>query len=363
LKSLCNRFTAHASASLDNSSASAGVRVEPLEDRCLFSISYHVFPKINQNSNFLQNIVAAPDGNIYFSSGLANQVLSITPSGGVKVYDTTAVSPHGPSSLAVGPDGNVWFDEIFGNAMGKVNLTTHTVSKLTIASGSTLSSPVQLALGPDGNMWTSGFNFTVERITSGGVVTPFTHPGGGSGPIISFNGQLYFANGNSIYHITTGGSLSATAIQAPSKANFEALTIGPDGNLWFTEDGNTDGKAIAGVKVFLDDKNTGMFTTGDRFTTTDAIGAYKFNLAPGTYKVGTVVPSGYKAASATLVSKTITAGAITSPTTVNFSLTATAGAPQIGCPRPTRRPPRASSVRPPVPACSRSGAKPAAPAQ
>jgi streptogramin lyase len=407
---------------------------ESLESRRLFAgISFHVFPAVAHNTNFLQNLVAGPDGNVYFSSGLANNVASISPSGGVKVYDTTSVSPHGPSGLTLGPDGNIWFDELFANAIGEVNITTGKVTAIQNASGS-LTAPVTLTMGPDKNIWTNSFDGEIQKVnaTTGAIAT-YKYSGSGSGQIISFNGQLYFASGTQIDRVTIGG-VFGTPIKMPSGGTVQGLTVGPDGNLWFTEganggssdffgyvtksntvkefpiattygsvmgiaapadgniyfrdgtnligvntagkiiatqdlgsgsdtsskeviagpDGNlwfnegfndqigvayvagaisgkvtnsADGTGIAGVKVFIDTKNTGTFVSTDPSVLTGTSGAYRFNEPAGKYVVRIVVPSGDKAISATSATVTVS---INKTATANFSLAVTTGAPEIG---------------------------------
>jgi virginiamycin B lyase len=164
---------------------------------------------------------------------LANQVGSISTTGTVTVYDTTSVSPHGPSGVTVGPDGNIWFDELFASAVGTLNLSTKSVSALKVTSGK-VNGPISIITGPDKNLWTTSFDGPIEKITTAGVVTTYAITGSGSGPLVSFNGQVYFGEGTSIGHITTAG-VQGSAIKAPSGGTIEALTVGPDGNLWFTE--------------------------------------------------------------------------------------------------------------------------------
>ena len=101
---------------------------------------------------------------------------------------TNGLSPNsGPSRIAAGPDGNLWF------------APTGTITEFT--TGLTPNStPLGIAAGCDGNLW-----FTeaarpgrIGRITTAGVVTEFT----------------------------TGLTPNAAPV---------GITPGPDTNLWFTE--------------------------------------------------------------------------------------------------------------------------------
>ena len=209
------------------------VVVEPLENRQLLTgIPFHLFPEIKQGTNFVQNLTPGPDGNVYFSSGLANQVGFITPSGAVKVYDTTSVSPHGPTSIVTGPDGNVYFDELFGAAVGKITVATGKVSKLNLSN--TIPAPAKMTLGPDNNLWIDSFDSVISRVSINGEVANFNYSGAGSGPIVSYNGELYFGSNNFIRRITVSGTFNG-AYTLPGGGNIKGLAVASDGNLWFTE--------------------------------------------------------------------------------------------------------------------------------
>lgn len=214
--------------------SSSGVVVETMENRQLFAaggLSFHLFPQINQNTNFIQNLTAGADGNIYFSSGLANNVASISPAGTVKVYDTTSIAPHGPNGVAAGP-GGIYLNS--GNNFGEVALPSGKVTDIPISQGVS----GRMTLGPDGNFWV-GNGGVIEQVQLNGLVTRYQFSGNGAGQIVSWNGQLYFTSGNFIRRISTGGSFDGNyQINSSTSANVEALTVGPDGNLWFTEQVN-----------------------------------------------------------------------------------------------------------------------------
>ena len=206
--------------------------IEPLEPRRLLAaaINFTEFPQIGGGTNFVQNLTAGPDGNVYFSSELANNVGSISPAGAVKIYDTTSIAAHGASGVAAGSDGNIYLNA--GNNFGMINLANGTVSAIPLSAA--LKSGGRMALGQDGNFWSDGFFATIERITPAGQVTDFNYSGSGSGQIVSFNGQLYFSSGNFIRDVSTSGTFG-TAFGTPSGGNVEGIAVGPDGNLWFTE--------------------------------------------------------------------------------------------------------------------------------
>ena len=87
-----------------------------------------------------------------------------------------------------------------------------------------------------------------------------------------------------------------TAISGVNFGDFKTVSI--SGSVF--QDTNDNGvrdtgeAGLAGVTVFLDANNTGVFATGDTTATTDANGNYSFtNLGPGTYHVAEVLPTGF----------------------------------------------------------------------
>lgn len=70
-----------------------------------------------------------------------------------------------PYTIAAGPDGNLWFTEATGNAIGRIT-PTGTVTEFT--DGITAVAKLNgIAAGPDGNMW-----FTEYEGDRVGVITP-----------------------------------------------------------------------------------------------------------------------------------------------------------------------------------------------
>lgn len=112
------------------------------------------------------------------------------------------------------------------------------VSVYPIPSG---SSPFGITLGPDGNMWfTEQFpSGSIGRITPAGIITEFPVAGSADSECIikGAGNDLWFASNQSrlIGRITTSGV--ATTYTAPGMAPF-CLTLGQDGNIWFTDTAN-----------------------------------------------------------------------------------------------------------------------------
>ena len=141
------------------------------------------------------DIVAGPDGNLWFVEGSA--IGRVTPAQTVTEF-SSELTGSGLSGIAVGPDGNLWFAESGNDRIGRITTGATPVITEFWMGISNNSSPQDIAAGPDGNLWfTEPGTDQIGRITPAGVVDEFPIPGSNNIPL--------------------------------------AITAGPDGNLWFTE--------------------------------------------------------------------------------------------------------------------------------
>jgi virginiamycin B lyase len=166
-------------------------------------------PRRNRNSCYVCNpclghqpttIAVGPDGAIWFT--VYGQIRRITTSG---AFDQRSETPPnvGPRTITAGPDGALWFTEDVGK-IGRIT-TTGAISEFPIPAEQVLISwgafPTSITAGPDGALW-------------------------------------FAETGNKIGRITTSGVVSEYAISArPS-----AIAVGPDHAIWFAEAGNRIGR-------------------------------------------------------------------------------------------------------------------------
>src|SRR5947208_15683450 len=84
--------------------------------------SFKEFPLPNPGSG-PTTIAVAPDGTLWFTEGAGNRIGRMAQDGsGLREFDL----PHpgsAPRIITVGSDGNFWFSEHLGNRMGRI---THT---------------------------------------------------------------------------------------------------------------------------------------------------------------------------------------------------------------------------------------------
>jgi uncharacterized membrane protein len=259
---------------------------------------------------------------------------------GVTVFldtNNTGVFAAGETTATTGANGNYSFANLGPG-------TYHVAEVLPTGFTQTTTSPAAIVTSSGANV--SGVNFgdfqavstvtsasisgTVFKDTSGsGVFTSCEAGLAGATVFLDTNNTGVFAagdttattdaNGNysftnlaaGTYHVvevlptgflqTTSSSTAITLIagQIVSAVNFgDFKMVSISGSV--LQDTTSNGichkyeAGLAGVTVFLDTNNTGVFAVGDTTATTDANGNYSFaNLGPGTYHVAEVLPTGF----------------------------------------------------------------------
>ncbi len=140
-----------------------------------------------------------------------------------------------PDQILTGADGNLWFDEIFSNRIGKIS-PAGDISSYTDPS---LADP-SFAVGADGEIWFMGPGASqIGRVTTDGVFSyfPLTLPTGLATDLQfiapGVGGEMWFTTTDGIGTISSTGTI--TFFQPKTKFPIGYLTAGPDGNMWFTE--------------------------------------------------------------------------------------------------------------------------------
>jgi streptogramin lyase len=140
--------------------------------------------------------------------------------------------------ITAGPDGNTWFTEETGNAVGRVTPGA-VITEFT--AGFPTGSPRGIVTGADGNLWVAmaGGDGAIARVTKAGVVTEFPVPTPGDPTDIAAgpDGNLWYVDpaANLIGRITPEGSVTEFTDGLSTDAEPTAIVKGPDGKLWFTE--------------------------------------------------------------------------------------------------------------------------------
>jgi streptogramin lyase len=218
---------------------------------CGGTITEYAIPTVSAKAS---GIAAGPDGNLWFTENNGNKIGKITTSGTITEY-AIPTSSAGASHIAAGPDGNLWFTEHGGAKIGKITTSgafTEYVLPTDCGPLACNQGPYGITAGPDGNLWFTEYGvcppcatFDIGKITPGGTLTTYRGQGNfafgiAAGP----DSNLWFTSYGSslIEKISTSGTVTAYATPT-SGASPWAVAAGPDGNLWFTENsGNQIGK-------------------------------------------------------------------------------------------------------------------------
>ena len=142
-----------------------------------------------------------------------------------------------PTGTTIGPDGAVWFTETGTNAIGR--LSGGVITEYPLPHGGT---PAAITSGPDGALWfTESGASRLGRIATDGAITEYPVPacagcsdGGQSDIAVGPDGALWFTStyGNAIGRMRIGGRAHWFGLSSAEAAPV-SITAGPDGALWF----------------------------------------------------------------------------------------------------------------------------------
>ena len=206
------------------------------------------------------HLVTGPDGAIWFTAfdimpveGMADgrsvhdAIVRMAPAGGFTVFPLSAEGSY-PDDIIAGNDGNLWFTEFEGNAVGRITpqgIITEFRVPSRPRSDQPPSQPHALALGADGNIWFPDMGGNkVARISPSGTLTEFATPVHSEDPFGSepygitagSDGALWFTEsaGRRIGRITLDGHITEFTVPGANHVP-EDIVTGGDGALWFLE--------------------------------------------------------------------------------------------------------------------------------
>jgi streptogramin lyase len=183
------------------------------------------------------SIQTGPDGRLWFTEFSSNKLGAITVNGSLSEYP---IAGSNPSLLCVGSDGRLWYAEQSAIEVGA--MTTAGVA----VHYPTNSPPLGTTLGPDARVWFSQSNSNFGAMTPSGSYTEYVTPWTSLQPSIALgpDGRIWAIAGvpqkivayGTGYNGSTLGSLAAYG-SFSGGANITRITAGPDGAIWFTENG------------------------------------------------------------------------------------------------------------------------------
>jgi streptogramin lyase len=261
----------------------------------------------------LGGLAIGPHGNVWFTVYDGDEIGRLDPRGKI-TYFSDGMTPNpehpvvgavGPRGITKGPDGNMWFTEYGADRIGRIapdGTITEFSAGITPPSGPAASdfsdsAPHSIVTGPDGNLWfTEEFADRIGRITPDGAITEFSagitpSPAQGlpgphqyqpasptqitQGP----DGNLWFVEqgANRVGRITPEGVITEFPVPVePSTFRYDdgregyriillnAITKGPDGNVWFSANGG--GPPVEGSSLARGDGAVGRITPSGEIT-------------------------------------------------------------------------------------------------
>jgi virginiamycin B lyase len=185
----------------------------------------------------LWGITSGPDGNTWFTEATGNAVGRVTP-GAVITEFTAGFLTGNPRGIVTGPDGNLWVTQAGGD--GAIARVTK-AGEVTEFPVPTAGDPTDIAVGPDGNLWyVDPVANVIGRITPAGSITEFTDGLSDAAEPTSIvkgsDGRLWFTEQASgkIGAITTAGVITEFSSGLSGSDQPADIAAGPDGKLWFT---------------------------------------------------------------------------------------------------------------------------------
>ena len=161
-------------------------------------------PDAFTSTAFLQDITAGLNGTLFFTDRGNNSLGTIDTSGNITSLPNSSITPNaGLRSIAARPDGTIFFVESLLGRIGKL-ATDGTITEISLGAG---HSPGDLVSAADGTIY----------FTDSVVPQP-------SGPAVAMIGR-----------ISPQGNLTEVSQGLTSNDSLLAITIGPDGAVYFTE--------------------------------------------------------------------------------------------------------------------------------
>ncbi len=220
-------------------------------------------------------IVADPlDGDLWFTEYRGNNIGRIDPA--TKAIDDDFPIPTAgsePEAITVNPSGNVWFTEWEADQIGVLNPTTGKIHEYPVAY-----KPEGIVADSSGNIWVSELNFATyidEYNSNGAQINQYTLPGAHKayGLTLGPDGDIWFTDSSgNIGTLTSSGTF---AFYPTTEAVPVGITTSPDGNIWFTGTGAAGYPNVIGVVTLSSTSNPtklavatqppGSVTSGDGF--------------------------------------------------------------------------------------------------
>jgi virginiamycin B lyase len=191
-------------------------------------------------------LTAAPNGDLWWGSITARKLTRLQNNALLPTVFSVLqgiLSPEaGPGlyQVAFEANGKGWVTGAFDNGIFPVNGDGSLGQRIAVPAGE--GGPTGLALGADGNLWYNQNAGYVGRVTPAGTITPFAkQDGSGAGSAIAAgaDGNVWYSVDGSngapgrIGWVTPSGTTTERTL--PGVSAIVSLTAGADGSIWATD--------------------------------------------------------------------------------------------------------------------------------
>ena len=192
------------------------------------------------------DIIARPDGSMWFSDPYAHRIRAIAPDGAARDIEAQVPADAEPQHMAAMPDGSVWYsDSRDDGGLGRV-WPDGTVTLMFYGQARDIT---RIAAGPGGDLWfltgrdpAQDGGPAIGRVTSSGEVASYRLPRGSMPADISVapDGTVWVANSGGadfgVGRLRPDGKL--TLFRGGPIEEAEHVAAAHDGRTWFTSTGN-----------------------------------------------------------------------------------------------------------------------------
>jgi virginiamycin B lyase len=191
-------------------------------------ITTHLLPKAG---SFPVSIVSGPDGALWFTESRGDRIGRITTSGVLTEYDIPTAHAFA-ADITVGPDGALWFTESGGNKVGRIT-TSGELTEFPLETPDSLPGDI---VTHDGALYfTEGNTNVISRMNTAGKVTRrYPLPTANATPLgLAATRDGLYVGEHSASAIVSLNPWGWYDRELRTKSAPDAITIGPDGNLWY----------------------------------------------------------------------------------------------------------------------------------
>lgn len=203
----------------------------------------------------LFDMTLGPDGNVWFTDWAGGRIGRVTPAGevtefedGVRNTDVGIDFSKGPGGITAGPDGALWYGEGLNIAgrhpggIGRISVDGEVESFGTVPAQELV---LAVTSAPDGTIWFTN-RFGIGRRTVDGRLEQVSNDGFLDGVVSTLPagiatdgaGDVWFTEyeKDRVGRLTRAGVLTRFSAGITPGSHPKEIVLGPDGNLWFTED-------------------------------------------------------------------------------------------------------------------------------